>query len=111
MDNHEVNACCQTFRQNFNGWTDTCTCQKGEHHPDCAGGEVIHQHFKTGLDLTVYPVIEMFNCPAAQRTGDHRTKEHWHISTDDHTHRGDCPYYAAALTTDQTPTGITDQQR
>ncbi len=42
-------------------------------------GEVIHQHLKTGFDLTVYPAVEVLNAPAAQRTCNHRAEEHRHV--------------------------------
>ena len=111
MDNHEVNACRQDFGQCFNQWANAKECQNGEDHPDDASGEVIHQHLKTGLDLTVYPAVEMLDSPAAQRTCDHRTEEHRHISTDDHAHGGNRAHYAAAFAANQLTTGITDQQR
>ncbi len=109
MDNHEVNACRQNFGQCFNQWTNAEECQNGEDHTDDASGEVIHQHLKTGFDLTVYPVVEVFDRPAAQWTCNHRAEEHWHVRTDDNAHGGDCTNYAATLAANQFTTGITDQ--
>lgn len=34
-------------------------------HTDDASGEVVHQHLKTGFDLTVYPTVEFLNAVAA----------------------------------------------
>ena len=68
---HKVNASRQNFRQNFDRRANAEEGQNGEDHPDDAGGEVIHQHFKTGFDLTVYPVIELLDAVAAQRAGNH----------------------------------------
>lgn len=67
MDNHEVNARRQNFGQDFNRRANAEECQNREDHPDNTGGEVVHQHLETGLNLTVYPAIKMFNRPAAQR--------------------------------------------
>ena len=71
MDNHEVNARSQHFGQGFNNRANAEECQNSEDHPDDACGEVIHQHLKTGFDLTVYPVIELLDAVAAQRAGNH----------------------------------------
>ncbi len=111
MDNHEVNACRQCFGQHFDHRANAEERQNRQDHTDDAGGEVVYQHFKTGFDLTVYPVIEMFNCPAAQRTSNHCAEEHRHIRADDHAHGSNCTDYAATVTADQTTTGKTDQQR
>ncbi len=111
MDNHEVNACRQNFGQTFNQWTNAEESQDGEDHTDDACGEVIHQHLKTGFDLTVYPVIEFFDAVAAQRACDHGAKEHRHIRADDNAHGGDSTNHAATLAAHQLTTGITDQQR
>ena len=108
---HEVNACGQNFRQDFNRRANAEERQNGEDHTDDACGEVIHQHLKTGFNLTVYPDVEFFNCPAAQRAGDHGAEEHRHIRADDNAHGGNRADYAAALAANQLTAGITDQQR
>ena len=111
MDNHEVNARSQHFGQGFNNRANAEECQNSEDHPDDACGEVIHQHLKTGFDLTVYPAVEVLNAPAAQRTCNHRTEEHRHVCADDNAHGGDGTDYAATFAAYQLTTGITDQQR
>ena len=111
MDNHEVNARSQHFRQGFNQRTNPHECQNREDHPHDTGREVVHQHLKTGFDLTIYPAVEMLNAPAAQRACNHRTEEHRHICADDNAHGGDSTDHAATFTTYQLTTGITDQQR
>ena len=98
MDNHEVNARRQNFGQDFNRRANAEECQNREDHPDNTGGEVVHQHLETGLNLTVYPAIKMFNRPAAQRTGDHGAEEHRHVRADDDAHCGDGTDDAATLT-------------
>ena len=108
---HEVNARSQDFRQNFNCRANAEERQDSEDHTDDACGEVIHQHLKTGLDLTVYPHVEFFNSPAAQWTGDHGAEEHRHIRADDNAHGGNRADYAATLAANQLTAGITDQQR
>ncbi|CQQ89195.1 Uncharacterised protein [Salmonella enterica subsp. enterica serovar Typhimurium str. DT104] len=62
---HEVNARRQNFGQDFNRRTNTEERQDGEDHTDNASGEVVHQHLKTGFDLTVYPTVEFLNAVAA----------------------------------------------
>ena len=111
MHHHEVNACRQNFGQDFNRRADAEESQNRKDHTDDASGEVIHQHFKTGLDLTVYPHIKTFDRPAAQRTGNHCAEEHWHIGTDDNAHGGDSADHTATIAANQTTTGITDEQR
>ena len=108
---HEVNARRQNFGQDFNRRTNAEKRQDGEDHTDDACGEVIHQHLKTGFDLTVYPDVEFLDCPAAQRTGDHGAEEHRHIRTDDNAHGGNRADHAAALAANQFTAGIADQQR
>ena len=97
---HKVNASRQNFRQNFDRRANAEEGQNGEDHPDDAGGEVIHQHFKTGFDLTVYPVIELLDAVAAQRAGNHGAEEHRHIRADDNAHGGDRPDHAATFAAD-----------
>ena len=111
MDNHEVNARSQHFGQGFNNRANAEECQNSEDHPDDACGEVIHQHLKTGFDLTVYPAVEVLNAPAAQRTCNHRAEEHRHVCADDNAHGGNGTDYAATFAAYQLTTGITDQQR
>ena len=55
----------QNFGQDFNRRTNTEERQDGEDHTDNASGEVVHQHLKTGFDLTVYPTVEFLNAVAA----------------------------------------------
>ena len=108
---HDVHARCQHFRQHFNHWANR---HKGEHsqqHADNTGREVVHQHLKTAFDFTVNPAVKAFNCPAAERAGNHGAHKHWHIGTDDNAHGGDSADYATALAANQATTGVADEQR
>ena len=111
MDNHEVNASGQGFREHLYRRANAEERQNREDHTDDARREVVHQHFEAGFDLAINPDVKAFDRPAAQRTGNHCAKEHWHIRTDDHAHGGDRTDHAAAIAAHQATTGITDQQR
>ncbi|CAH0180892.1 hypothetical protein SRABI106_01098 [Rahnella aquatilis] len=110
MNNHDVHACSQHFRQCFYQRTDCQEGQNGQQHTDNTGREVVDQHLEATFDFTVNPAVETLDAPAAQRTYNHCAEEHWHIRTNDNTHYGDCADHTTAITTDQTTTGITDEQ-
>ncbi|MND88119.1 hypothetical protein D3C80_801340 [compost metagenome] len=110
VNDHEVNASSQHFRQHFNRRANAEERQNRQDHTDDASGEVVHQHFEAGFDFAINPNVEFLNRPAAQRTGNHCTEEHRHIRADDHAHGRNCTDYATTITADQTTTGKTDEQ-
>jgi hypothetical protein len=76
-----------------------------------AGGEVVHQHLEPGAGpLGGEPVdpLEQVRC---QRTDDHGAQQHRLLRGQHHSHGGHRADHGAALSVDDAPAGIADQDR